>query len=129
MAPTPELQVGTIISGPQANKEILSTHRQRAVWAWFAMLVCSGVLHVAIWTIIFFYFVSMKAAESTTNVQLLVVGQFVRLTLIWLVPVLHAGLRWSGAWSLQEELVSLSIVHAVLDMSAKLLLSAAFLMP
>jgi hypothetical protein len=128
-ASAPELMVGTNIAGPAADKEILSTHRQRAGWAWFACLACSGALHVAIWTVLLFYFTDMKAADSTTNVQLLVVGQFVALTLIWLVPCLHAGLRWTGAWSWQEELVSLSIVHAVLDITAKVLLSAAFLMP
>jgi hypothetical protein len=81
-AAAPELMVGTNITGPAADLDLLSTHRMRTGWAWFATLVCSGALHIAIWTVLMFHFVSMKAAESTTNVQLLVVGQFVALTLI-----------------------------------------------
>lgn len=127
VAATPEMQVGTSIRGPQADLSYLSTHKMRANWAWCACLVCSGALHISVWTVIFGHFA--HAGQLRTNVHLLVGGQFSALTLVWLVPVTHRGLRWVNEWNLEEEFVALSVVHAVLDITAKILLAAAFLMP
>jgi hypothetical protein len=121
-----ELGVGTMVRGPQADPRLMATHRENAVLQWREVMLAAGVLHAAVWTVLLGALVQLPSGHG---VLLLCWGQFCMLTLLVLVPVAQKGLAYTGAFSVQETFVSASVLHAVMDIVAKALLMAAFLMP
>jgi len=121
----PELGVGMLIAGPRADTTKIAGHRESAVAAWVACMCACAVLHVCVWTVL----LARVAAVGGRGVFVLAYGQCACACLLLLVPVLTKGLRWTNAFSVSEQFASVSVIHVMVDVGAKMLLIAAFLLP